>query len=58
MYCEFFFTRVKEFIELQFCKSKLDCPNKIEKKVIVTIKGVIKLIPLFLTYALLATILL
>jgi hypothetical protein len=55
MYCEFFFLRVKEFIELQFCKSKLSCPIKVEKKVIVIIKGV-KLIPLFLTYALLATI--
>jgi len=57
MYCEFFL-RVKEFIELQFCKSKLDCPNKIKKKVIVTIQWVIKLILLFLTYVLLATILL
>ena len=53
-----FFIRVKESIELQFCKSKLDYPNKIGKKVIVTIKGVIKPIPLFLTYVLLAAILL
>ena len=55
MYCEFFL-RVKESIELQFSKSKVDCPNKLEKGVIVTIKGVIKPIPLFLIYALLVVI--
>ena len=53
-----YFLRVKESIEFQFCKSKLDCPNQLEKGVIVTIKGVIKPIPLFLTYVLLSAILL